>query len=312
MSDKPARDPVKIVTRKHEIPGTGVFLDQVCGYEHPFIPTIDPTYVFRKDLVQEVAYCLETGNNCMLVGDAGGGKSSLIEQLAAQLSRPLRRINLNGESDTTVLLGRDYPVKDADGVNTMVYRRGPLPVAVDLGYWFLCDDIDAALQPVLFVLQQLLEMDGKLVLEDTESTVIRKHPAFRFFSTANTIGVAGRNRLLYSGTMTRMNEATLDRYGVVIDVGYMNEDLERTVITNKVPKLDSDFVEAIVKIASETRKNLQDDRLSCTFSTRRCIQWAQAMTYFHPLRAAKLTVLNKLNQDDYKVLEGVVQRYFQQ
>jgi len=139
---------------------------------------------------------------------------------------------------------------------------------------------------------------------------LRKHPAFRFFATANTVGVAGRNRLLYSGTMTRMNEATLDRFGCVIHVESMESTLEEKVIAKKVPDLDPDYIKAIVRIANETRKNLQDDRLACTFSTRRCIQWAQAMTRFHPLRAAKVTVLNKLGQDDYKVLEGVIQRFF--
>lgn len=302
------RNPVN--TCKHEIPNTGIFLDQLVNYEHPFIPAIDPNYVFRKDLVQEVAYCLETNTNCMLVGDAGAGKSSLIVQLAARLCRPLRRLNLNGESDTSVLEGRDYTIRDEFGNNVLKFIPGSFAVAYERGFWFLCDEIDAALQPILFVLQQALEDEGKLVLSDTQGTVISRHPGFRFFATANTVGIAGRNRLLYSGTMRRMNEATLDRFGVVVHVGYMDPDLEERVISKKVPNLDLDFVEVIVRIANDTRKNLQNDKLSCTFSTRRCIQWAKAMTQFHPIRAAKMTVLNKLDQEDYKVLEGVIERYF--
>jgi len=304
----PKRQPIEV--QKYEIPGTGIFLDQVKDYEHPFIPALDPHYVFRKELVAQVAYCLETNTNCMLVGDAGGGKSSLIEQLAAQLNRPLRRVNLNGESDTSVLEGRDYTVKDAQGNNMLRFVPGPLAVAVERGYWFLCDEIDAALQPVLFLLQQLLEDNGKLVLSDVEGTIIQKHPGFRFFSTANTVGIAGRNRVLYSGTMQRINEATLDRFGVLVNVGYMEPEQEEQVIGLKVPDLDRDFIEAIVRIANDTRKNLKDDKLSCTFSTRRCIHWARAMTAFPPMQAAKMTVLNKLDQTSYKVLEGVIERYF--
>lgn len=307
---QPMRTPAKVEIVKHEIPGTGIFLDKLEAEGLPFVPAIDPGYVFRKNLVEEVAFCLESAENCMLIGDAGSGKSTLIEQIAAHLNRPLRRMNLNGESDTTVLLGRDYPVTHADGTRGMVYRKGPLAEAVERGYWVLLDEIDAALQPVLFALQQLLETDGKLVLEDTEGTVIRRHPAFRLFATANTVGIASRHRLLYSGTAQRLNEATLDRFGCLVFVNYMTSALEEKVIAQKVPTLDKDFIKAIVKIAGETRTNLQDDRLSCTFSTRRCIQWARAMTKFHPLRAAKLTVLNKLTEDDYKVLEGVIQRYF--
>lgn len=295
---------------KHEIPGTGIYLDRVEGINHPLIPDIDPDYVFRKDLVEEVAYCLESGHNCMLVGDAGYGKSTIVEQLAAQLRRPLRRMNLHGESDTTVLLGRDYPALTEDGTRTMQFRRGPLPEAVDLGYWFLVDEIDAALQPVLFCLQQLLEDGGKLILEDTEGTVLRRHGAFRFFATANSVGIASRNRLLYSGTMTRMNEATLDRFGAVVHVRAMEPEDEIKVISRKVSALDKDFVEAIVRIANEARRDLNNDRIACVFSTRRCLQWAHAMTRFHPMRAAQITVLNKLGEDDAKVIEGVIQRYF--
>lgn len=295
---------------KHEIPGTGIYLDRVEGIEHSLIPPVISEYHFRKDLVEEIAYCLEEGVNCLLVGDTGTGKSSVIEQLAAQLNRPLRRMNMHGESDTTVLLGRDYPTLAEDGTRTLTFRPGPLPLAVERGYWFLVDEIDAALQPVLFCLQQLLEEGGKLVLENTEGTVIKPHPAFRFFATANSVGIASRNRLLYTGTMARMNEATLDRFGVVIHVGSMDVAIEEQVIHARVPNLDMDFVEAIVRIAQEARKDLSNDRIACSFSTRRCLQWAQAMTRFHPLRAAKLTVLNKLAEDDYRVLEGVVQRYF--
>jgi len=295
---------------KHEIPNTGIYLDRVDGFTHPLIPEGIPEYCFRRDLVEEIAYCLETGTHCLLVGDAGTGKSSIIEQLASQLNRPLRRMNLHGESDTTVLLGRDYPSIAEDGTRTLVFRRGPLPEAVALGYWIMLDEIDAALQPVLFCLQQLLEEGGKIVLEDVDGTVLRPHPAFRFFATANSVGIASRHKLLYTGTMARMNEATLDRFGAVVHVEPMAAALEQEVIHKRVPELDMDFVEAIVRIAGEARKDLSNDKIACTFSTRRCLQWARAMTRFHPMRAAKLTVLNKLAEDDYRVLEGVVQRYF--
>lgn len=293
-----------------QVPGTGITLQQCGATSAPdLIPETDTNYIFRKAYVEEVAYAIERNQNCMLVGDAGVGKSSLIEQLGALAKRPVRRANLHGESDTTIFVGRDKPT-EVNGVRQMVYERGLLAEAMEEGYWLLLDEIDAALQPVLFVFQQVLEDGGKLILEDGKGTVIRKHPDFRIFATANTVGIASRNRLFYSGTMGRMNEATLDRFGCVIHVEPLEPALEEKVICSKVPDLDEDFVKAIVRIANETRNQLKEEQLSCTFSTRRCLQWAEAMTRFHPLRAAKMTVLNKLNADDYKVLEGVVQRYF--
>lgn len=304
----PKRTPVSF--KAYTIPGTTVLLDRLEHFDHQLVPAIEPGYIFRQDLVEEVGYCITSGENCLLVGDTGLGKSSLVVQLAAHLNRPLRRMNLHGESDTTVLLGRDYPGINSDGTRCMEYREGPLVEAVRRGYWFLIDEIDAALQPVLFVLQQLLEDGGKLVIEDTQGTVVTPHPHFRLFATGNSVGIAGQHKLLYSGTMSRMNEATLDRFGVVIHVEQMQEASERDVIKRAVPNLDDDFIAGIIKIANEVRKNLQNDRLTSTFSTRRCIQWARAMMVFHPLRAAKMTILNKLGTEDYKVIEGVVQRFF--
>jgi cobaltochelatase CobS len=295
-----------------EVPGTKTVLKQggaIAATAPDLVPELDPHYHYRREYVEELAYAIECRQNAMLVGDAGVGKSSLVEQLGALTGRPVRRVNLHGESDTTLFVGRDKPT-EVNGVRQMVYERGLLAEAMEEGHWLLLDELDAALQPVLFVFQQILEDQGKLILEDGKGTVVRKHPEFRVFATANTVGIASRNRLIYSGTLGRLNEATLDRFGCVIHLQPLPPKVEEKVIKAKVPDLDGDFIQAIVLIANEVRNQLKNEELSCTFSTRRCLQWAQAMTRFTPMRAAKLTVLNKLNQDDYSVLEGVVQRYF--
>jgi len=292
-----------------EIPGTGITIVPHNGDTSDLVPALDPNYLFRKDYVEEVLYAVRSNENCILVGDAGAGKSTLIEQIASIANIPLRRVNCHGESDTTIFVGRDKPT-EVDGKRTLLYQWGVLATAMRDGYWLLLDEIDAALQPVLFVLQQVLEDGGKLMLEDGQGTIVNKHPDFRIFATANTVGIAGQHKLLYSGTVGRMNEATLDRFGCVLHVQPMDAPDEEKVIAGKVPDLDADFIRAIVRIANEVRTQLKDETLSCTFSTRRCIQWARAMVHFHPLRAAKMTVLNKLNADDYKVIDGVVTRYF--
>lgn len=291
------------------VPGTQVALPVRQGPKHALVPDLDPDYVFRPAYVAEAVYALKNRQNCLLIGDAGVGKTSLVEQLAALGNHPVRRVNCHGESDTTLFVGRDRPT-EKDGVRQFVYELGILAEAMTEGYWLLLDEIDAALQPVLFVLQQVLEDDGKLLLEDGKGTVVRKHPDFRIWATANTVGIASRNRLLYSGTVGRMNEATLDRFGCVSHVQPMEPELEQKVLAAKHPDIDPDILGGMIKIANETRTQLKNEQLSCTFSTRRLLQWANAMGEFMPLHAARLTVLNKLNAEDYKVLEGVIKRYF--
>lgn len=300
---------IKATTSVVNVPGTKVKIAHKDCAPHPFVPKANPDYIFRQSIVDEVVWAIESNQNTMLVGDAGTGKSSLVEQLAAIANQPLRRINLNGESDTTLFVGRDVPT-EVDGHRTLKFVPGILATAMVEGYWLLLDEIDAALQPMLFVLQGVLEDDGVLVLDDSTGTVVRKHPDFRIFATANTIGVAGRNKLMYSGTMGRMNEATLDRFGAVVHVPPMKLKDEVAVLKSHVPDMEDLILEGICSIAREVRKQLSEEALTCTFSTRRCIQWAKAMTKFHPLRAARMTILNKLSQDDAQVVEGVIQRHF--
>ena len=228
---KPVRTPVKSSTVK--VPGTSIDLP-ITGARSPLVPDIRDGYVFRKDLVKYVAWGIKAQKNVLLTGDAGVGKSSLVTQLAALTQTPLHRLNLHGETDTTLFIGRDFPT-EIDGVRTMVYKKGVLARAMEEGHWLLLDEIDAALQPVLFVLQQVLEEGGKLMLEDNDHTIIEKHPNFRIFATANTVGKASKNRLLYSGTLGRMNEATLDRFGVVVHVPYLDAKEEERVIQMAAP-----------------------------------------------------------------------------
>ena len=301
---------------QHEIPGTGVVMRRNQGEPHPLVPRADADYVFRRDIVEEIAFCAENDVRGLLVGPAGSGKSSAVMQIAAQLNVPVRRVNLNGESDTSLFTGREYPVT-VEGVRQMVYRWGILPNAMTGPFWLLLDEIDAALQPVLFILQWVLEDGGCLLLDDADSTLVPPMPwtsgggyGFRIFATSNAVGIAGADRVLYTGT-NRMNEATLDRFGCVMHVEYMPEEQELAVIRKVAPEAKGDiFAKAIVKVATEVRKNLEDDKLSCTFSTRRCLQWARAMHRFHPLRAAELAILNKLSREDAEVLRGIIQRYF--
>lgn len=302
---------VKAKPGEVRIPGTTVVMKKRPGRgeRHELVPVPWEGYFFRQNYVEEIAWGVENKQNIMLVGDTSVGKSSLVEQLAALTNTPLRRVPLHGESDTTIFVGRDKPTK-RDGLPAMEYRPGLLAEAMRLGHWLLLDEIDAALQPVLFVFQQVLEDQGKLMLEDDAGTIVHKHPDFRIFATANTIGAAGRHKLIYTGTLGRMNEATLDRFGVTLHMEYLSPKDETQVICAQVPELDVDFVKAIVRIAGDVRKQMEHEQLSCTLSTRRCIYWARAMTQFHPLRAAKITILNKLDVDDAKVLEGVIQRYF--
>lgn len=292
--------------KRVEIPGTRFSVPVMGNGKHPRVPTRDEAYMFREPLCVPILFGIEANTPVMLTGNAGGGKSSLVQQLAAISGVPLVRFNCHTGVDDQMLIG----AKEPDGeTKTFKWIDGPVVQAMRNGWWLLLDEIDRATQPVLFVLQSVLEDDGKLELPTKE--VVEKHPNFRIFASANTVGAAGAHRSFYVGAPSRMDEATLDRFGAAVYVDYMPIEMEKEILLRKVPDAHPKLVDAMLSIASEVRQQLESDNITATFSTRRMLHWARATVFgMHPRAAAEITILNKLDPEDASVLRGFIERSF--
>ena len=270
--------------------------------QSPIVPNRDQHFQFPS----ETAYFIHAINHrehVLIVGHTGTGKSSLVMQLAAQANIPLRRCNLNGETTVSDFLGR-WTVRGKE----MVYSEGILPTAMRNGDWLLLDEIDAALPQILFVLQSVLEDNGKLVLLEKDNEVIPPHPDFRIIATANTIG-NGDETGLYAGTQI-LNEAFKDRFATVIYLDYPDEKNEIEIISRKVSKIKKTEVRRMVKCARQVREAFDREECCCTFSTRRLLAFANKFAQLGNLpKALELTVLNKLSLDDRRVVEEITQRH---
>src|SRR5690606_31286669 len=98
----------------------------------------------------------------------------------------------------------------------------------------LCfDEYDAGRPDVMFVIQRVLEISGKLTLLD-QNKVIRPHPAFRLFATANTAGL-GDTTGLYHGTQ-QINQGQMDRWSIVTVRIDLPHDEEVDIARAKSPK----------------------------------------------------------------------------
>ena len=118
---------------------------------------------------------------------------------ASTSTRTSRRIDLVGK-DAIVL---------KDGKQITEFRDGILPWAVQNNVALVFDEYDAGRPDVMFVIQRVLESPGRLTLLD-QNRVITPHPAFRLFSTTNTIGL-GDTSGLYHGTQ-QINQGQMDRW----------------------------------------------------------------------------------------------------
>lgn len=279
--------------------------------DHPNVPDIDPTYRFDHDTTVAILAGFAFNRRVMVQGFHGTGKSTHIEQVAARLKWPCVRINLDSHVSRLDLLGKDMIVL-REGKQITEYKQGLLPWALQNPVAFVFDEYDAGRPDVMFVIQRVLENEGRLTLLD-QNMVIRPHPAFRLFATANTIGL-GDTSGLYHGTH-QINQGQMDRWNIVTRLNYLEPPEEVAIVLAKVPVLNTDAgrrdVEAMVKLAGLIRAGFKAGDLSTVMSPRSVITWAENWLIFKDREAAfRVTFLNKSDDPEHAFINECYQRCF--
>jgi len=152
------------------------------------VPEVDHTYKFDPDTTMAILAGFSHNRRVMIQGYHGTGKSTHIEQVAARLNWPSVRVNLDSHISRIDLIGKDA-IKLIDGKQVTEFHEGILPWALRNPVAIVFDEYDAGRADVMFVIQRVLEHDGKLTLLD-QNEIITPHPYFRLFATANTVGLA--------------------------------------------------------------------------------------------------------------------------
>lgn len=273
-----------------------------------WVPEHDPLW-HRGDAENErweyLALGIEARDNVMIVGPTGCGKTESVFQLAAALNQPVRRINMNGDIRAADFLGEkkiDIDPKTNQAIIT--WGDGLLPYCMRHGLWLLVDEIDAAPAHVAFVLQAVLEKHV-LTIPATGET-FQAHESFRIIATANTLG-RGDESGLYTGTHV-LNEAFLDRFGIVITADYPDKEVEADILVRKT-SINREDATKMVDIAVSVRRALKDETCYCTLGTRRLLAWAdKAVRLGNVRRAARIALTNRLGSQDKVFVEGLIQR----
>src|SRR5436189_5169320 len=232
------------------------------------VPDLDPAYVFDPDTTMAIAAGFSKNRRVMVQGYHGTGKSTHIEQVAARLNWPLMRINLDAHISRIDLIGRDAIVL-RDGQQVTEFREGLLPWALQTPTALVFDEYDAGRPDVMFVIQRVLETEGKLTLLD-QNRVIRPHPYFRLFATTNTVGL-GDTTGLYHGTQ-QINQGQMDRWNIVTTLNYLPHDKEVDIVLAKAKHYRTeegrDIVNKMVRVADLTRNAFLNGDISTVMSPR--------------------------------------------
>ncbi len=276
-----------------------------------YVPDVDDAYCFDADTTLAILAGFTHNRRVMLQGLHGTGKSSHLEQVAARLNWPCIRVNLDSHVSRVSLIGRDAIVLH-DGKQVTEFREGLLPLAAQNPCALVFDEYDVGRPDVMFVIQRVLEVDGKLTLLD-QNRVIRPHPCFRLFATTNTVGL-GDSTGLYHGTQ-QLNQGQMDRWNIVATLNYLPLETERKIVLSKVPFFDTtegrETVSSMIAVAELTRASFVAEELSTVMSPRTVIMWAENTQIFSDLALAfRLTFLNKCDELERSLVAEFYQRCF--
>src|SRR5690242_3450537 len=276
-----------------------------------YVPDFDPAYRFDRDTTLAILAAFAFNRRVMVQGYHGTGKSTHIEQVAARLKWPCIRINLDSHISRIDLIGKDAIVLK-DGKQVTEFREGLLPWALQHPVALVFDEYDAGRPDVMFVIQRVLEVQGKLTLLD-QNKVIKPHPAFRLFSTTNTIGL-GDTTGLYHGTQ-QINQGQMDRWNIVTTLNYLSHDAEAEIVLAKVPSYDGaegkKTIAAMVRVADMTRNAFINGDISTVMSPRTVITWSENATIFGDVGFAfRVTFLNKCDELERPAVAEFYQRCF--
>ena len=275
------------------------------------VPEFDATYKFDPDTTLAILAGFSHNRRVMIQGYHGTGKSTHIEQVAARLNWPCVRVNLDSHISRIDLIGKDA-IKLRDGKQITEFQEGILPWALRTNTAIVFDEYDAGRADVMFVIQRVLEVDGKLTLLD-QNKVITPHPYFRLFATANTVGL-GDTTGLYHGTQ-QINQGQMDRWSLVATLNYLSHDAETAIVLSKNPIYNTDKgrkqISQMVTVADLTRTAFMNGDLSTVMSPRTVITWAQNATIFRNIGYAfRLTFLSKCDELERQTVAEFYQRCF--
>lgn len=235
--------------------------EELAGYARPKqqIMVVEMDKVQRKlsfpatEYLPRLLINAQIGENTMLVGPAGCGKTTAATQVAEALGLAFGHICLTAGASEAWLFGRQTPNGFIEAKFSELYRTGGV---------FLLDEMDAADPNLLMAINTAL--DNGHMANPINGELIKKHEKFVCIAAANTVGKGS------DGTYTarnRLDAATLNRF-TLLAVDY-SDSIEESVCPDK--ELRERLQNARVKL-----KEMKSQEMITTRDLRRAYQFQKA------------------------------------
>lgn len=233
------------------------------GESETFTPAKDENYIAWgyhseiKSIIKSKRFC-----PVFITGLSGNGKTTMVEQVCADLKRECVRVNFTAATDEDELLGGFRLI----GGETR-FVPGPVLVAMERGAVLLLDEIDLG-GHLIMCLQSVLEGKGKFIPKIGK--YVRPAPGFTVVATANTKG-KGSDDGRFAGTNI-LNEAFLDRFAFTYEQDYADPKIEKKIlkkVADSVGVSDDAFLDNLVTWADVIRKSFKQQVVSEIITTRR-------------------------------------------
>ncbi len=264
--------------------------------DNEYVPEREAGYYFDELTTKSIIAGFKYNRRTFIQGYHGTGKSSHVEQVAARLNWPCIRLNLDSHISRMDLIGKDI-ITINNGRQVTEFQEGILAWAIQRPIALVFDEYDAGRPDVMFVIQRVLEAEGKLVLPD-QNRILHPHKYFRLFATANTIGL-GDSTGMYQGTQM-INQAQMDRWNVVCTLNYLPAEQEFKILKSKLgDKLKDRHLKMMITLANAIRRGFMIGEISSVMSPRTLIAWAENSIIFQDVPYAFIvSFLNKCDDDD--------------
>lgn len=273
------------------------------------VPDVDQNYKFDTEALSSLLFSWGENVRSWIGGPTGSGKSTLVEQACARTGTELYRFNCHKETSTYNLIGK-VDVKDGE----TFFKDGVLPRAMQRPSVLLLDEADAALGDITMALQPVLEGKSLMIGEDG-ARIVNPHPKFRITATGNTYG-GGDSTGMYAAGVKMQSRASMNRYGVFINVDYMAPATEMKVVRNVVPSMSDEAATRLGDFLKAYRQSYRNGAVQTPISPRNTITMARMAVFYEPIvgaveavgRAINSNVVLSADEADADVIKGIADK----